>query len=238
MGRGVASAIRAFVYARPRLNEARRLIRFVQAIPRQDLVTDRMKVAAALRLRPFTLLDYPRLSNLYELARECPSGAIVECGVCGGGSAALLADSSPAREFWLFDSWEGLPEPSTVDVAVGGKRREKGWNFAEEENVRALFARRPNVRVHLVKGWFEETLPRTDTGPIALLHVDCDWYDSVRFVLESLYDLVVPGGFVVIDDYNHWLGAKRAVDEFIADRDMELEYVGAARDNAVYWRAG
>jgi O-methyltransferase len=235
MSSRMGTTTRAFVHSRPRLNAVRRLVRFLQAIPRTDLRSPK-KIVAALRARPFTFLDYCRLSNLYDLVRQSPPGAVVECGVCSGGSAAMLADAAPEREFWLFDSWEGLPTPGEIDVAVGGKRRAKGWNFAEEESVRELFSRRPEVRVHLVKGWFEETVTRADTGAIALLHIDCDWYDSVRVVLASLYDRVVPGGYVVIDDYNHWLGAKRAVDEFIANRGVQLSNVGGKRENAVFWR--
>jgi hypothetical protein len=65
--------------------------------------------------------------------------------------------------------------------------------------------------------------------------VDCDWYASVRFCLEQLYDQVSPGGYVVIDDYGHWQGCRRAVDEFLTSRGMigaltRVDYTG------VYWK--
>lgn len=73
--------------------------------------------------------------------------------------------------------------------------------------------------VRVVPGWFDRTLPQTETGPIAILHVDADWYESVRLVLHCLYERVSVGGFVVIDDYGGWLGAHRATDEFLATLD-------------------
>jgi Macrocin-O-methyltransferase (TylF) len=70
---------------------------------------------------------------------------------------------------------------------------------------------------HFVNGWFEDTLfaSKGEIGSIALLHVDCDWYESVRLVLAELYDQIVPGGVIAIDDYQHWLGCRKAVDEIL-----------------------
>jgi hypothetical protein len=71
------------------------------------------------------------------------------------------------------------------------------------------------AEVHVVKGWFEDTLRTAATGPIAVLHLDGDWYESTRTILDALYGRVVAGGFVVVDDYGHWPGCRRAVDEFL-----------------------
>ena len=79
-------------------------------------------------------------------------------------------------------------------------------------------------RIRLVKGWFDEPLPRYD-GRIALLHLDCDLYDSYRLALETLYDKVQPGGVVMFDEYNEtrWPGATKAIDEFFAERAERVE---------------
>lgn len=78
--------------------------------------------------------------------------------------------------------------------------------------------------VHLVRGWFEETLPKTKAmiGPIALLHIDADWYASTKMCLEELYAQVVEGGIVVIDDYGTWSGCKKATDEWAAARGLRM----------------
>jgi hypothetical protein len=82
-------------------------------------------------------------------------------------------------------------------------------------------------------GWFQATVPAAapSLGPIALLRLDGDWYESTAVCLRHLYPLVPPGGVVVIDDYGHWEGARRAVDEFVASLDepillSHIDYTG------------
>jgi hypothetical protein len=89
-------------------------------------------------------------------------------------------------------------------------------NFRGElEEVTALFEELRIIQVaHLIKGRFQDTLQRTDTGPIALLHLDGDWYESTKSCLDQLYDRVSPGGVVQIDDWGYWAGARKANSEF------------------------
>ena len=229
------SQVREFVRKHPRLDELRRALRFYQAIPARDLAQPR-KLRAAARARRHTMIAYPGLAQLHELAsslaRDGVPGSVVQCGVWNGGSAAVMALASREagwpREMWLFDSWEGLPEPADIDVSENGLRRERGWNLGFEEQVEELLFGRLGLHrdgVRLVKGWFEDTLPqhRDAVAPIALLHADADWYESTRTILENFYELVSPGGYIVFDDYGHWKGCARAVDEFVGRHRIELE---------------
>jgi O-methyltransferase len=82
-------------------------------------------------------------------------------------------------------------------------------------------------------GWFQETLPRDapGLGPVALLRLDGDWYESAVVCLEHLYPHVAPGGVVVVDDYGHWEGCRRAVNEFLSAHDLlvllhHIDYTG------------
>lgn len=167
-----------------------------------------------------TMISARRGRTLFRLARTAPAGALVDCGVWNGGSTALLAaGGGPGRAVWAFDSFEGLPEPDDLDGDESA-----GWGGelqGDPERVRAAVrkAARSNggaPRLEIRKGWFENTLPAAapEIGPIAVLHVDGDWHSSVLTTLESLYDQVVPGGYVVIDDYGHWPGAQTATDAF------------------------
>jgi len=186
---------------------------------------------------PYTLLSYARLSQLYEIAsnleRRRIMGSFVECGVWNGGSSGLIAkiaSNNQLRHIWLFDSWEGLPEPTNFDISHRGMIGDKGMAFGNIEIVRELLFNKfklDNQRIHLQKGWFNDTIPlcKRDIGDISLLHLDCDWYDSVKFCLEELYDCVIKGGFIIIDDYGHWKGCKKAVDEFIENRNLHLELI-------------
>jgi hypothetical protein len=188
---------------------------------------------ALTRLRLFrqvanhTRVSREKLNRLCELARRIErdgiQGAIVECGVYkGGGAAVIAACASPAREVFLFDSFEGLPPPGDEDGDIARSRYTEGWCAGTEDEVRAIFERLGLLgpRVHLVKGWFQDTFPHTAVGTIALLHVDADWYDSVRLSLDRFWDDVAAGGFVVFDDYGRWEGCTRAVDEFLAARRL------------------
>lgn len=220
---------------------------FVRSIPRRDLLDVRkIRLMLSVRLKPYTMLSYPRLANLYEVAsvleREGIEGSLVQCGVWNGGSAGLIATVSPNRELWLFDSWEGMPEPSAFDVSSIGRQGTKGEALGSEHRVEQVLFRKLRLnreKVHMVKGWFQDTIPvhKARIGKIALLHIDADWYESVRLCLERLYNNVVPGGFVVIDDYGYWQGCDKAVHEFLEKRKLTVDLkkiVYAGKDGLAY----
>lgn len=174
-----------------------------------------------------TLVSRRKLNTLCTLMRrledERVEGAIVECGVFRGGAAALMAhEAGGRRDLLLFDSFEGLPPPGDKDGGMAAGRYHAGWCASTEADVRAICARMGVLsdRVRLIKGWFDQTFPVTAVPPIAMLHVDADWYDSVRLCLETHFDRVVPGGFLVLDDYGRWEGCTRAADEFLAARGL------------------
>jgi O-methyltransferase len=89
--------------------------------------------------------------------------------------------------------------------------------------------------VTLVPGWFDETLPkiRERFGPIALLRIDADWHASVSTCLEQLYDQVVDGGYIVLDDYYTWDGCSIAVHEFLGRRQLSHRIF---KDGCAYFR--
>jgi O-methyltransferase len=162
------------------------------------------------------------------LAEQRLSGHVVECGVYRGGSAVVLADQllsvSPTTQMWLYDVFSGMPPPGPEDPPEAWN--ETGKFPSSEAIVRQTFrsAGVSDARVHVVVGRYEDTLRSTPTpSPIQFLHLDCDWYASVRLCLETLYDAVLSGGVIVLDDYGHWSGCRRAVDEFLAARGLSIE---------------
>lgn len=211
------------------------------------------KLIAAVR--PYTVMSYAKLSAVYELTSHLestqPEGAFVECGVLNGGCAGLIASvarGNKARQIWLFDSWEGLPEPTEFDVNARGETPQKGEKRGSLDTVRWLLfsqLRLDERKIHLVKGWFSESIPamKHAVGPIAFLHLDCNFYESYGVCLEELYDSVVPGGIVFIDDYGSYRGSRKATDEFIHTRQLEVQLERVwTRDRrgyvAVYFRKG
>jgi O-methyltransferase len=188
----------------------------------------------------YTMTSARRGRALFRLAaqldREQVQGSFVDCGVWNGGSSILLSAAAPGRDIWTYDSFEGLPEAGPLDGAesVGWTGEFKG----AEEKLREGFRSYANYeRLHVVPGWFDETFPRTadEPGPIALLHADGDWYDSVKLTLETFYPRIVSGGYVVIDDYGHWIGAQRATDELRAEAGDHTPMV-AVDYSGRYWR--
>jgi O-methyltransferase len=188
----------------------------------------------------YTMTSARRGRALFRLAtqldREHISGSFVDCGVWNGGSTILISAAAPERDVWAYDSFEGLPAAGPKDGEES--RAWTGELVGAEEKLCLGFQTYANPeRLHVVRGWFDETFPRTahEPGPIALLHVDGDWYESVKLTLETFYPQVVPGGFVVIDDYGHWIGARRATDELRAAVEDQTPMV-AVDYSGRYWR--
>ena len=191
-----------------------------------------------------SLLSYERLANALWLADACVqqdvAGSFVECGVWQGGSAALLAkvaeEEGLHRQTHLFDSFEGLPNPTEEDGSqatgmelrslTGELRPIKLYDADLASVSHFLFDRegldRRDVLLH--QGWFQDVLPAAapELGPIALLRIDADWYDSVRVCLEHLYPLTVPGGYVILDDYGGYPGCKKAWDEYAEANEVDV----------------
>jgi O-methyltransferase len=216
---------------------------------------DRRIVERAL---PYTMTGVPRLLALVDAVRYCVRGGIggdfAECGVWRGGSVIAMIETLKAlgddgRDIHLYDTFEGMTEPTehdtsafappamtTWDQAQGGE--ERPWSdlfgdaaFNEEQVRRALLSTGyPLARLHIVRGRVEDTLPSHLPERIALLRLDTDWYESTRLELELLYPRLVSGGVLVIDDYGHWDGCRRAVDEYFESRPAilmnRIDYTG------------
>jgi O-methyltransferase len=150
------------------------------------------------------------------------AGDIVECGVWQGGHIILARYLSPQRKCWLYDTFDGMTEPGEFDgekahehwTAKGGRR----WAACSVRQVRDnLIAEKvynPDL-VRFIVGDVRETL-RDDDLPdkVALLHLDTDFYDSTKIEMQMLWPRLVAGGVLIVDDYGHWPGARRAVNEY------------------------
>ncbi len=213
-------------------------------------------------VRPYTFLSEARLLSLYRLTKEvCMAdlpGNIVECGTCKGGAAALIAAtiarySRRPRKVYAFDTFEGMPDPTEVDRANGVPANDTGFGAGTlgapiEQNL-AVVCRALGVEsiVVPVKGLFNQTLPATkgQIGEIALLHADGDWYESTIDIFQHLYGQVVAGGAIQIDDYGHWEGCRKAIDDLQTQWRVQfglqpIDYTGVwfRKDPAATPRAG
>jgi hypothetical protein len=190
-------------------------------------------------LSAYTMLSPERLEALLEgakrVCRDDIPGNFVECGVAGGGSSALLAwaikkYSKRPRTLFSFDTFRGMPEPGKQDTHKGLPAKITAWGQGTcAAPVESLFEVLEKLRVKdLVKavpGLFQETLPlcKEEVGELGLLHLDGDWYDSTKAILENLYGMASARAYLQVDDYGHWDGCKKAVDEFFSRRKEELQ---------------
>jgi O-methyltransferase len=197
------------------------------------------------RCQPATMTSVERIYALYKaveyLAAARIPGDIVECGVWRGGSMmcaalTLLQAGDTSRRLYLYDTFEGMVPPDVVDVDFNGRaasahlsaeqRTEDSyiWAYAPLEAVRRNMASTgyPEDHVSYVCGPVEQTIPATVPNVIALLRLDTDWYASTRHELDYLFPHLAKGGVLIIDDYGHWQGARRAVDEYLAASDVKL----------------
>lgn len=192
-------------------------------------------------LRPFTMVKKLRFATNLELARSVQNvpGDVIEAGTWRGGMAAgIAATLGNGRHYWLFDSFEGLP-PADLKrdgrkaVALTGKCR-AGEHYAARamESVGA-------DNYTLARGWFADTLPTAtfDNG-IALLRLDCDWYESTMQCLEYLYPQLNPGGICIIDDYFYWPGCRQAVIDYLARSAMSDAIEQTGSDPVAFIRKG
>jgi O-methyltransferase len=192
------------------------------------------------RCKPYTRTSVERMYALYQasryLVRAAIPGAVVECGVWRGGSTmiaamALAASGDTSRELWLYDTYEGMSEPTAADrdwrgisaaelMRKGEANKETSvWCYSPVDEVRGNMARTgyPVDRMRFIKGKVEDSIPGQAPAQIALLRLDTDFYESTYHELRHLYPRLAPGGVLIIDDYGHWAGARKATDQYFAE---------------------
>lgn len=194
------------------------------------------------RAMPFSTTTRDRVIVLCEtidhIVTNVIPGDFVECGVWRGGSAMAAALAfkmcgDERRDLHLFDTFEGMSRPSIYDVVTGtGKVRtmKEGDLRAPIDDVVANMRSTgyDMARVHFHPGLVEKTLPAEAPAKIAVLRLDTDFYESTKHELETLWPRVAPGGFLIIDDYGHWAGVKKAVDEYFGPAIFlfRIDYTG------------
>jgi O-methyltransferase len=207
----------------------------------KDLTDRENKIIQSVR--PYTMTGPERIATLinavtYIAQRKIP-GDIGECGVWKGGSMmaialTLLERGDTSRNLYLYDTFEGMSEPTKNDLSFDGlsaqsqlERDPEGtgvWCRSPLEDVRAnvLSTGYPEERVHFIQGKVEETLPTNRPSSLSLLRLDTDWYESTKHELIHLFPLLDLRGILIIDDYGHWQGSRKAVDEYFTERDLNI----------------
>lgn len=214
-----------------------RVRRFRRRQPELAAVIDEVREQRLTFLTRENLID---LSEVVIDADRCGvPGTVVEAGTALGGSAIVLGRSKEKdRPLWIFDSFGMMPPPTDKDgpdvhqryevIASGespGLGEDLYYGYHDDllgevtESFREFDIEPDDEAVTFVKGYYEQTMPGSIRFPVAVAHIDCDWYESVMICLREIEPQLVVGGRFVIDDYQSWSGCKSAVDEFFDGKE-------------------
>jgi hypothetical protein len=217
---------------------------------RTDLSPEVGRVLMYVASQRLTMIQVHNLIEMCGVVRDLRErgveGSFLETGTAMGGSAILLtAAKEPERELVVYDVFGQIPPPTEADgkdvheryatIARGeakGMAGDEYYGYQEDllGKVTAAFAAAGypvgDHHVRLVQGLFEDTLH--PDGPVALAHLDGDWYESTMVSLQRVVPHLSVGGVLMIDDYNSWSGCAKAVDEFFAERN-DFEWIEGSR---------
>lgn len=200
---------------------------------------DQATIQLCRYVQSFTMTSKERILALrksveYIIEQDIP-GDIVECGVWKGGSMmvvarTLLEKGVDNRTLYLFDTFEGMAEPTDVDINYLGNAAKDRW----KPDVKWAYSPLDEVKCNMqntgydenkilfIKGKVQDTLPEYAPENISLLRLDTDWYESTYHELLHLYPRLSVGGVLIIDDYGFWEGSRKAVDQYIKERNLCL----------------
>ena len=173
------------------------------------------------------------IQSIKHISKNNIDGDFVECGVWKGGNIILfklIANQQQLnKKIYAFDTFEGMPEPGGMDFDLKNIDAKKTFNKYKDKDIKWCYSTLDEVKSNIksfdknyidsysfIKGKVEETLNDEKNLPnkISLLRLDTDFFESTKKELEILFPKLVSGGVLIIDDYGHWKGAKRAVDEY------------------------
>jgi O-methyltransferase len=205
----------------------------------ESLDSDAYRIIQAVKSR--TMTDENRIYNAIIAARYISEnriqGDIVECGVWRGGSMmamamALVKLEDSKRDLFLYDTYQGMTAPTAIDIRFDGltanyllEEENESKSFEYSKGVQAFASitdveagmestNYPTSAIHYKVGDVLQTLNLNSHESVSLVRLDTDWYESTRHELEILWPKIVVGGILIIDDYDHWNGARQAADEF------------------------
>ena len=207
-------------------------------INEKKIILRSLKYSMTTNIRMWALLQSAK-----EVLRKKIKGDFVECGVWRGGNIILLKNileqQKIKKNVYGFDTFEGMTEPTRHDVdtennsalalmkKIDKKDQEFSiWAYSSLQNTKNNIFNNINSKknLKLIQGKVEDTLVIKNNIPkkISLLRLDTDWYESTKIELEILYPLLQKGGILIIDDYGHFKGCRKAVDEYFSKHKIKL----------------
>ncbi len=190
------------------------------------------------------------INSIKHVKNKNIEGDFVECGVWKGGNLIifnnLINKYKLNKKIFAYDTYTGMSEPTVFDKNILNVDAKKEWEINKKtDNINLSFncyssldEVKNNIKknsynenslenLNFIKGKVEETLQSKENLPekISILRLDTDWYESTKVELEVLYPRLVKNGILIIDDYGHWKGARKAVDEYFKDKKIVKHYI-------------
>lgn len=194
-----------------------------------------------LSCKDYSMTSLDRMYSLFKsviyIVENDIQGDFVECGVWRGGSSMVIAKTlkmlnKQDRKIYLYDTFEGMPEPSLKDTKIRNsedpkkiwetEKKKGGWCAVSLEEVRKNLQTTNYTSENLIfiKGMVEDTIPKTSPEKIALLRLDTDFYNSTYHEFVNLYPKLEKGGVLIIDDYGSWKGSREATDQYFLEKNL------------------
>lgn len=193
-------------------------------------------------VKPYTMTSSERINCLFDSLEHIRDnniqGDYIECGVWKGGNILGIINYLEYHNIldptiWLYDTFSGMTNPTLHDVDHVGVFASSVLDQVKCESplqeVKSILSnsRYPSEKIRFVIGDICQTLLDETNVPekISLLRLDTDWYESTKIELEVLWEKLVPGGILIIDDYGHWQGCRKAVDKFFKDKNQKINQI-------------
>lgn len=220
------------------------------SVNRDELNRDDLTLSIFDSVKNYTTTGSQRVDALVTAVRYIVKneivGDIVECGVWKGGSIIAVIETLQAlgcndRDIYLYDTFAGMSTASSVDISYSMEKAtekladrctQEYWCVPIEEVKKNVYATGyASEKLHFIKGKVEDTIPEYMPNEISLLRLDTDWYESTKHELIHLFPRLSTNGVLIIDDYGHWQGVKKAVDEYFLDNEIgillnRIDYAG------------
>jgi len=181
------------------------------------------------------------INSVEYVSRNNIAGGFVECGVWKGGSSLAAAlkfsELGDYRDIFMFDTFEGMTSPTAADIDINGKKADALLSMEEKSDDGSIWCNSdletakktmrlaenyPEKNIIFIKGKVEDTLKDNIPPSISILRLDTDWYESTKYEMEYLFPRLAIGGILILDDYGHWCGAKKAVNEYLKNNRIKI----------------
>ena len=204
---------------------------------RKNLSTHEVELIKKIKAKKITYLSEMRLgcivNTIKSLKENKVEGAFLEAGCALGGSTVLIGKCKDKNvPLYVYDVFGLIPAPTKQDTQdvheryntiVSGKSAgidgdtyygyQKNLYETVVSNLEFFGLDCQRDSITLIKGLLQETMEVKQ--PIAFAHIDVDWYEPVKFCMETICPKLVLGGCVILDDYYDWGGCRKAVDEYL-----------------------